>query len=119
MQNLYCNIWKYIVLSVHEGKRHFKREVWGAKFDQKIVLGTWYLHERYAPFNLFSEFVSDFEKQSIANAIFNANPPLVYLKGKPKFRKLPNSKVFALRTQLIDLVGSEPHFFLDILQFKK
>ena len=86
---------------------------------KKIVLHTWYLHERYTSFNLFSEFVSNFEKQIIANAILDANPPQVYLKGKPKFKKLPNRKVLATRTELVDFVGSESHFMFDVLNFDK
>ena len=38
MRNLYYNIWKNIVLSVHERKKPFKCEICGAKFAQNITM---------------------------------------------------------------------------------
>ena len=72
---------------------------------------------RFAPLNLFSSFVSNYEKENIANAISNVNPPAVYLRGKPKFRKLPKSRNLATRTQLVDFVDAETHFIFDNLNF--
>ena len=72
---------------------------------------TWYFHERYSPFNLFCEKISNIEKQSIATAIRNIGPPKEYSLGIPKKVILSKTRELATRFNLNDLVKSENHFF--------
>ena len=46
----------------------------------KLKRHTWFLNMEYAPFSLFSEFVSDEEKFEIATALNNVRPPAQFLK---------------------------------------
>ena len=85
----------------------------------KINKHTWYLTDRFIPFCLFSELISDEEKQEIALALINVNPPLEYKGGKPEVVKLSTNENVVERYRLSQFIKSGSHYMFDVLGFDK
>ena len=85
----------------------------------KINKHTWYLTDRFIPFCLFSELISDEEKQEIALALINVNPPLEYKGGKPEVVQLSSTENVVERYRLSQFIKSGSHYIFDVLGFDK
>ena len=94
------------------------REIANAVLD-KLKRHTWYLNMEYAPFSLFSEFVSDQEKLEIATALNNVRPPAEYKGGYPSEVKLSVRPHIARNYKLSSFVKSGSHFIFDTMNFDK
>ena len=85
----------------------------------KLKRHTWFLNMEYAPFFLFSEFVSDREKHEIATALNNVRPPAQYKGGYPSEVKLSVRPHIARNYKLSSFVKSGSHFIFDTMNFDK
>ena len=94
------------------------REIANAVLD-KLKRHTWFLNMEYAPFSLFSEFVSDQEKLEIATALNNVRPPAEYKGGYPSEVKLSVRPHIARNYKLSSFVKSGSHFIFDTMNFDK
>ena len=94
------------------------REIANAVLD-KLKRHTWYLNMEYAPFSLFSEFVSDDEKLEIATALNNVRPPAQYKGGYPSEVKLSIRPHIARNYKLSSFVKPGSHFIFDTMNFDK
>ena len=93
-------------------------EIANAVLD-KLKRHTWFLNMEYAPFFLFSEFVSDREKHEIATALNNVRPPAQYKGGYPSEVKLSRRPHLARNYKLASFVKSGSHFIFDTMNFDK
>ena len=85
----------------------------------KFLHHTWWLNQEYIPFSLFSDLISNRQKQMIADQMLQIPPNQDYSIGYPNPVPLKTNYREAMQYEIADFVGYGSLFLFEVLGFDK